>query len=94
MVDISSLITSEKTTVIEYPNNPKFEITFQFLPRQELTKLAEKCSTKKYDRGSNSWKTEMNTDMFLKNYCTQVIKGWSGLTLGYLATLIPIDVSA
>ena len=95
-MDISSLIVSEKVVKAEYPD-PAFEgftVELCYLARAEIQKIRTKCISMVYSKKTHKPEEKLDDDLFLKLYVSKVIKGWEGLTAGYLADLMPIDISA
>lgn len=88
---LSSLVVSQKTTVVDYPGCPDFKININFLSRETLQKLRKKATSVSY---KNRQPVEtVDDEMFLKLYADACITGWTGLKMKYLENLIPIDES-
>lgn len=90
VTSIKSLIVPNKTIETEFPGMPGFKIKLCFLSRETLTTIRKK-STKNVFK-NRQMQEEFDEDLFLQLYVQNTIKGWSGLTLGYLSKLIPIDL--
>lgn len=88
---LSSLVVSQKTTVVDYPGCPDFKISINFLSSETLQKLRKKATSVSY---KNRQPVEtVDDEMFLKLYADACITGWTGLKMKYLENLIPIDES-
>ena len=88
---LSDLLTPSKTATIDFPGYDGFKVNLTYLAREEMLKLRKKAVTTKINRRTRQPEEELNEEIFLKEYCKAVIKGWSGLQMKYLAQIIPID---
>ena len=93
-VSLATLITPSKTVTLEFPGYDGFTVDLCHLGREELVKLRKKCVTTKFDRKTHNPIEELNEDLFLKNYCKAIIKGWSGFKYKYLEEFLLVDVSS
>jgi len=93
-VSLASLITPSKTVSIEFPGFEGMTIDLCYLGREELVKLRKKCLTTKFNKKTRQPEEELDETKFLKYYCEEVIKDWSGLKYKYLEELLLVDVSA
>ncbi len=93
-VSLASLMTPSKTVTIDYPGYNDFTVDITYLAREELMKLRKKCLTTKFDKKTRQPVENFDEDIFLKEYCKSVIKGWSGLKYRYLEELLLVDISA
>lgn len=90
MSSIKSLLVPSKEIDVEYPGFPGFVVSVAFLSRETLQTIRKKAT-------KTTWKNrqpvdEMNDDLFLKLYAEATIKGWKGLTYGYLEQLAPVEL--
>ena len=92
-VSLASLMTPSKTVTIEFPTFEGMTVDICYLAREELVKLRKKCVTSKFDKRTHQLGEELNEDLFLKNYCKAVVKGWTGLKYKYLEELLLVDIS-
>lgn len=93
MSKITNYMVDEKVTIVKYPEIPEFKVTMAFLSRDQLVKIRNKCTTKKYDKRSRQYEEDVDNDKFLKLYTKNVIKGWVGLKVKHLSKLLPVDLS-
>lgn len=93
-ISLQSLLTPSKKVEVDYPDKPGFKVTIAFLSREELVKLRKSCITTKFDRKSRQPVEELNEDLFIKNYVSSVVKGWTGLKYSYLQDLMLVDLSS
>ena len=93
-VSLASLMTPNKTVTIEYPGYVGMTVDICYQSREELVKMRKKCTTTKWDKKKNAMAESTNEDKFLTNYCTAVIRDWSGLKYRYLEELLLVDTSA
>ena len=89
--NLSDLLTPSKTATIDFPGYDGFKVKVTYLAREEMLKLRKKAVTTKINRRTRQPEEELNEEIFLKEYCKAVIKGWSGLKMKYLVQLIPVD---
>jgi len=89
--NLSDLLTPSKTATIDFPGYDGFKVNVTYLAREEMLKLRKKAVSTKINRRTRQPEEDLNEEIFLKEYCKAVIKGWSGLKMKYLAQIIPID---
>ena len=90
-LSLKSLLVPSKTVEVEYPGFPGFKIQLAFLSREILLNIRKKSTKTTF---KNRQATEdFDEDTFLKLYVEASVKGWSGLRLGYLNQLAPVDLS-
>lgn len=88
---LKSLLVPSKTVTIEYPGLSGFEVTLSFLTRETLLNIRKK-STKTTFKNRQP-QDEFDEKLFLQLYTDAAIKGWTGLKLGYLEQLAPVDLT-
>ena len=59
-----------------------------------MMKIRNQALVYKFNKRTRQREEEVDNDKFLEAYADAVIKGWSGLTVRGLATLLPIDTGA
>ncbi len=91
ITSLQSLLTPSKEVEVDFPGYDGFKVKIAFLSREELLKLRKGCITTKFDRKSRQPVEEMNDELFLKTYVSNVVKGWSGLKFEYLQELMLIN---
>ena len=89
--NLSDLLTPSKTATIDFPGYDGFKVKVTYLAREEMLKLRKKAVTTKINRRTRQPEEELNEEIFLKEYCKAVIKGWSGLKMKHLVQIIPVD---
>lgn len=92
-MDLKKLIISSKKLDIEYPGIPGLTLTLQYLGKDQLRKLRDRCTTNKFDRKTRQIKEELDQELFLKEFAAAAVKGWKGLTMEKLSHLVPLDYS-
>ncbi len=90
MASIKSLLVPSKEITVEYPGLPGFEITVSFLSRETLQNIRKKATKTTFKNRQTV--EELNDDLFLELYVKACVKGWKGLTLGYLEQLAPVEL--
>jgi hypothetical protein len=61
------------------------------LSRKELVNLRKKCIIHKFDRKTRQADEQLHDEKFISEFAAATIKGWKGLTLKHLETLILIN---
>jgi len=91
ITNLSSLLVTTKTAEVDYPGLSGFKVNVSFLAREEIIKIRKKAT--KVTFKNRQQVEEVNDELFLQLYTNAVIKGWDGLKLRHLETLVPIDLS-
>lgn len=89
-ISLKSLLVPSKALEVEYPGLPGFKIDVAFLSRETLQKLRKKATKTTFKNRQSI--DELNDELFLELYVKESIKGWKGLTLGYLESLAPVEL--
>lgn len=92
MSKLKSLMVSAKSTLVDFPGFPGFQVELNFLSREELIKI-RKDATKVSFKNRQPQET-LDEDLFMQLYCDSVIKGWKGLKFKYLEQLLLVDTSS
>jgi hypothetical protein len=92
MMDLKKLMVDTKAVWVDFPGLPGFSIEVANLSRKELTGLRKRCTTTKFDRKTRQAVESLDEDKFVTEFSLSTVKGWKGLTLEHLQTLILIDV--
>jgi hypothetical protein len=87
-LSLKSLMTPMKTVEFDYPGCEGFKVSLCYLAREELVKLRTRCVSNVFNRKTRGYEEQMDDEKFLKEYTKAVIKGWTGLKLGYLKHLL------
>ena len=56
-----------------------------------MNNLRKRCTVQKFDRKTRQLTEDLDEDKFVTEFTAAVIKGWEGLTLAHLETLLLID---
>ena len=91
-MDLKQLMVDTKAVWLDFPGLSGFEVEVVNLSRKELTGLRKKCTTTKFDRKTRQAVEELDEDKFVSEFAKSVIKGWKGLTLEHLETLLLVDI--
>ena len=89
-VSLKSLMTPSKTVEFDYPGCEGFKVSLCYLAREELLKLRSRCVSNVFNRKTRGYEEKMDDEKFLTEYTKAVVKGWKGLKLEYLKTLVLI----
>ena len=88
---LQDLLVDVKTTWVEYPGCPGFEVEIAGLSRKELMNLRKSCMIGKIDRKTRQPYQELDEDKFVSEFSRSVIKGWKGFKVKYLEELVLVD---
>lgn len=91
---IKKLMVTEKVTAVEFPDIDGFVVNLCYVGRERMMKIRNQALVYKFNKRTRQREEEVDNDKFLEAYADAVIKGWSGLTVRGLSTLLPIDTSA
>lgn len=89
-VSLKSLMTPSKTVEFDYPGCEGFKVSLCYLAREELLKLRSRCVSNVFNRKTRGYEEKMDDEKFLTEYTKAVVKGWKGLKLEYLKSLVLI----
>jgi len=86
-------MVTEKVTEVEFTDIEGFKVQLCYVGRDRMMKIRNQALVYKFNKRTRQREEEVDNDKFLEAYADAVIKGWSGLTVRGLATLLPIDLS-
>ena len=90
-MDLKSLLVDSKTTWVEFPGSPDFEVELANLSRKELQNLRKNCIQNKFNRKTRMYEESLDDEKFVKEFTLKTVKGWKGLKLKYLEDLLLVD---
>lgn len=90
-ISLKTLLVPSKSAEVDYPGLPGFKVNVAFLSRETLINIRKNSSKTTFKNRQPS--EELNDKLFLQLYAEAAIKGWTGLKLGYLEQLAPVDLS-
>ena len=90
-MELKKLVVDSKSTWIDFSGLEGFSVEVANLSRKELTGIRKRCTTSKFNRKSRQIEETLDDDKFVTEFTRKTIKGWKGLTLAHLETLILID---
>ena len=70
-----------------------FSIEVSYVGREELSKLYEKYTKKKYSRKTKRMEEILDRDSLIESWADRAIKNWKGLTMEKVAKILPIELS-
>jgi hypothetical protein len=91
---IKKLMVTEKVTEVEFTDIEGFKVQLCYVGRDRMMKIRNQALVYKFNKRTRQREEEVDNDKFLEAYADAVIKGWSGLTVRGLATLLPIDTAS
>lgn len=90
-MDLKKLMVDVKEVWVDFPGLSGFTVKVANLSRKELTNLRKRCTVQKFDRKTRQVIETLDEEKFVSEFSASVIKGWEGLTLEHLETLLLID---
>ncbi len=93
MSKIKNKIVKESSTWVEFPDIDGFEISLQYLTREDLLKIRNASLSYKFNKRTRQREEEIDNDKFLEHYAEKAIKDWKGLKMKHLPILLPVDIS-
>ena len=90
-MDLKKLMVDVKEVWVDFPGLTDFKVKVANLSRKELTNLRKRCTVQKFDRKTRQVVETLDEEKFVTEFSNSVIKGWEGLTLTNLETLLLID---
>jgi hypothetical protein len=90
-MQLKKLMVDVKEVWIDFPGLSGFSVKVANLSRKELTNLRKRCTSQKFDRKTRQLTETLDEEKFVTEFSSSVIKGWKGLTLEHLETLLLID---
>ena len=90
-MELKSLLVDSKTTWVEFPGSPDFEVELANLSRKELQNLRKNCIQNKFNRKTRMYEESLDDEKFVKEFTLKTVKGWKGLKLKYLEDLLLVD---
>jgi len=93
-MELKKLVVDSKATWIDFSGLDGFSVQVCNLSRKELTAIRKKCTTTKFNRRSRVAEEILDEDKFVAEFARKTVRGWKGLTLAHLETLILIDTAS
>ena len=90
-MELKKLMVDSKSVWMDFPGLDGFKVEVANLSRKELTGLRKRCTSSKFDRKSRQIMENLDEEKFVKEFAKATLKGWSGLTIEHLETLILIN---
>jgi len=70
---------------------PGFSVEISYLGKKEITQLYTRSSKLAYNPSTHVREDKLDQEKFDRLFALQVILGWSGLTVGKLKQLVPVE---
>ena len=90
-MELKKLVVNVKEVWVDFPGLSGFKVKVANLSRKELLGLRKRCTVQKFDRKTRQLNEELDDAKFVVEFTGAVVKGWEGLTLEHLETLLLID---
>lgn len=91
MINLKNLVVDSKAVFVDFPGLSGFSVEVVNLSRKELGKLRKRCLTQKFDKKTRQLVETLDEERFVKEFADATIRGWKGLTLEHLETLLLVD---
>lgn len=92
IMELKNLIVESKTITVEHPTLEGFSVEVNYMSRDKVKKITDRATTQKYDKKTHRPVDKLDSDLFLQMYVKALITGWSGLTLGMVKEIAPVDL--
>ena len=76
---------------VEYKDGLKFNLCY--MTKAALNRIVNASIVQKYVEAKKSRQPQLDNDLFLPQFCSQVVEGWEGATLRVLSGLAPLNTS-
>ena len=90
-MELKKLMVDVKEVWVDFPGLSGFKVKVANLSRKELTNLRKRCTVQKFDRKTRQVVETLDEEKFVTEFSSSTIKGWEGLTLKNLETLLLND---
>jgi len=90
-ISLKTLLVPSKEVEVDYPGLPGFKLKLSFLSRETLLNIRKKATKTTFK--NRQTQEDLNDELFLPLYAQACIKGWKGLKLSALETLVPVDLT-
>jgi hypothetical protein len=91
---LNNLQINTKEIIVEFPRFKDFKLKMCYIPREELSSIRDRSLKISFNKVDRKREETLDTDKFMEAYISRAVVGWSGLTLGIVAELVPVEVSA
>jgi len=92
-MDLKKLMVDTKAVWVDFPGLSGFSVEVANLSRKELNGLRKRCTGQKFDRKTRAVVETLDEDKFVVEFTLSTVKGWKGLTLEHLSSLLLIDTT-
>jgi len=89
---LDRIATKEKIIHVKYPDTD-FEVQLAFVPKEQLQRIRNKALKTTWNAKDRTQEEEVDNDIFLREYSNAVIKGWTGLTIEVLSSIMAVDLT-
>ncbi|MBM2838802.1 MAG: hypothetical protein HW415_1427 [Deltaproteobacteria bacterium] len=86
-MDLSALKMKQIVGIVSFEG--KFDINLAYIPRDEMRKILDKCKRTVFVKHQPT--EEVDSEKLVVSLAKCIV-GWEGLTVGVVATMIPIEV--
>lgn len=91
MLNLREIAIESKESLVEFPGYNGFKVRLAYVSRQLSKEMLDATEVKEYKHGVHV-NTSRDQDKFAELYCAAAIKGWEGLTLDTVSSLMLLDI--
>ena len=92
-LNLKNLVVTATTAHFDFPVCNGMSVEIAYANKTLLNNIHESALVQKFDTETGAPYKDLDTDAYVKNYVSEVIKGWTGFTYAHLASLVLIDES-
>jgi hypothetical protein len=90
---LQNLKINNNEMVVEFPRFKKFKLKMCYVPREDLATIRQQSSSIGFSKVTRAREETVDTDKFMDSYIKKAIKGWEGLTMDIVSSLVPVQIS-
>lgn len=88
---LTNLKITTKVVKVPHEKYPSFVLELAYVSREDLTEIRKVNTSIKFNSVTRQREEVVDSEAFLAEYVKRAIKGWSGLTIGIVKKLVPIE---
>jgi hypothetical protein len=92
-MDLKNMLLSEKVVNFDFPGCKGLTFDLAFLSKESNQALFKKCQKDIFNTKTRQPEKEFDDELFLELYVKSIVKGWKGLKLKFLKTLVLVEVT-
>jgi hypothetical protein len=92
-MSLKNLVRKEVTCAFDYPNIEGFKVTLRYMGKDEMQKVYDRCTVKRFDTRTHQAVKDFQPEKFKEYVCKEIIVSWEGLTYDKIKKLIPLNIA-